>query len=29
VTQYPHSMSFFKEQAKGVDPAIFEVAPLA
>ena len=28
VTQYPHSMTFFKEQAKGVDPAIFEVAPL-
>ncbi len=29
VTQYPHSMTVFKQQAKGVDPAVFEVAPLA
>lgn len=29
VTQYPHSMTRFKDEAKGVDPAVFEVAPLA
>ncbi len=29
VTQYPHSMSFFRDAAKGVDPGVFEVAPLA
>ncbi len=29
VTQYPHSMTFFREETKRVDPSVFEVARLA
>ena len=29
VTQYPHSMTVFKNAAKGVDPSVFEVGALA
>ncbi len=29
VTQYPHSMTVFKNEAKGVDPSVFEVGALA
>ena len=29
VTQYPHSMTDFKNAAKGVDPSVFEVGVVA
>ena len=29
VTQYPHSMTTFKNEARGVDPSVFEVGALA